>query len=337
VHRHGVLAVHGAETVGAGVAAADDDDVLAGRRDGRGCVGWVSDPAVAPVQVVHREVHAVELAAGHRQVARHARADRQHDRVERPAQLVDGDVAADVDAAAQLDALGEQLLHAPLDDALLDLEVRHAEAAEAARGLVTLEQHDVVARTSQLLRGRHPRGTGADDRDGAAGLDARRLRHDPALAPGAVDDRLLDLLDRDGVALADLEHAGGLARRGAEAAGELGEVVRCVQLPDRVAPAVAVDEVVPVRDQVAERAAVVAKRHAALHAARALLAQLLDRPRDEELVVGAAVIDALARVAVTDARALDAQEAAELAHYAATSSEAGVSASWRASSASTRL
>ena len=53
---------------------------------------------------------------------------------------------------------------------------------------------------------------------------------DPALVPRAVDDRELDLLDRDRVALVDLEHARGLARRRAEPAGELREVVRPVQL-----------------------------------------------------------------------------------------------------------
>ncbi len=68
-----------------------------------------------------------------------------------------------------------------------------------------------------------------------AGLAARRLRHDPALLPGTVDDRVLDLFDRHRVALADLEHARRLARSGAQAAGELGEVVGRVQLDDRVA------------------------------------------------------------------------------------------------------
>ena len=80
-------------------------------------------------------------------------------------------------------------------------------------------------------------------------------------------------------------------------------------------PAVAVDEVVPVGDQVAERAAVVAERHAAVHAARALLAQLLVGRGEHELAV---VVRALARVPLGDAVALDLQEAAELAHQAAT-------------------
>ncbi len=170
-----------------------------------------------------------------------------------------------------------------------------------------------MAGAAQLLRGGHARRAGADDRDRLAGfaLAARRLRRDPALLPGAVDDRVLDLLDRDRVALADLEHARRLARRRAQAAGELGEVVGRVQLRDRVREAVAVDEVVPVGDQVAERAAVVAERHAAVHAARALLAQLRDRAREQELAV---VVDALGRVALGDAVPLDLQEAAELAH-----------------------
>src|SRR5262249_19610181 len=149
-------------------------------------------------------------------------------------------------------------------------EVRHAEADEPTRSLVALDDDDVVPGPRELLRAGHPRRPGADDRDRAAGAAECGLRDDPALLPRPVDDRALDLLDRDGAALAALEHARRLGRGRAEAAGELREVVRAVQLDDRVVEAVAVDEVVPVRDQVAERAAVVAERHAALHAAGGL-------------------------------------------------------------------
>ena len=69
-----------------------------------------------------------------------------------------------------------------------------------------------------------------------------------------------------------VEDARLLARRRAELARELGEVVRRVQPVDGGAPLAAVHEVVPVRDQVAERAARVAERHAAVHAALRLLA-----------------------------------------------------------------
>jgi hypothetical protein len=82
----------------------------------------------------------------------------------------------------------------------------------------------------------------------------------------------------------DAEHAGTLARRRTHAAGELREVVRLVQAVERLAPLAAVDEVIPLRDQVVDRAAGghaadqfpgVAERDAAVHAARALLAEFL--------------------------------------------------------------
>jgi hypothetical protein len=221
------------------------------------------------------------------------------------------DVGADVDPVAELDALGDQLLEPPLDHPLLDLEVRDAETDQAAAGLVALVDGDRVAGAAQLLGGGEPGRAGADHRDGAAGLDLRRLRHDPALVPGAVDDRDLDLLDRDRVALADLQHAGRLARGGAQPAGELREVVGRVQLDDRLAPAVAVDEVVPVRDQVAQRTPVVAERHAALHAARALLAQALDGQRSDELLEVRRPLRGVA-LGLLDPR--DLEEAADLAH-----------------------
>jgi hypothetical protein len=56
-----------------------------------------------------------------------------------------------------------------------------------------------------------------------------------------------------------------------------------MQAIDRILPAVAVDEVVPVRDQVAERAALVTERNAAVHAARGLLVQGLRRQRRHDL------------------------------------------------------
>src|SRR3954462_9266130 len=103
-----------------------------------------------------------------------------------------------------------------------------------------------------------------------------------------------------------------------------------MQLADRVLPAVAEHEVVPVRDQVAQRAPVVAERHAALHAACALLLELGHALGNEELPQ---VLHALARGAVGDVAALDPGEPPELAHSAGTSFEEEDSA---ACSASTR-
>jgi hypothetical protein len=82
---------------------------------------------------------------------------------------------------------------------------------------------------------------------------------------------MIDVLDRHRI-LVDAQYARGLARCRAEPTGELGEVVRRVQTLDRGVPVVAVHQVVPLRDDVAQRAALVAERDAAVHAPRGLLA-----------------------------------------------------------------
>ena len=254
-----------------------------------------------------------EVAARNRQVARDARAGRDHDRVESP-QLVGRDVPAHIGAEPEHDTLVRQLLHAALDDPLLDLEIGNAEPHQAAARLVALEHRHGVACAAKLLSAGHPGRPGADHGDRMPGLADRRSRPDPALFPGAVHDRELDLLDRHRLALTDLEHARRLARSGAEATGEVREVVRAVKLLDRGLPAAAEDRVVPVRDQVVHRAAVVAERHAALHAAGALLGQLRVGERVHELVV---VEHPLRGHALRVLDPAQLEERAELAHQTA--------------------
>ena len=67
-------------------------------------------------------------------------------------------------------------------------------------------------------------------------------------------------------------------------------------------------------------ATVVAEGHAAVHASRALLAQLCHRPGQQELAI---VVRALARVPLRDPVAFDLQEGAELAHQKPPSAESG--------------
>ncbi len=75
----------GPEAVGAGVAAADDNDALAAGIDGRGLEHPLEDE-VGGLEVVHGEVHAAKLTAGHLEVAWACRAGRQHHGVELVAQ-----------------------------------------------------------------------------------------------------------------------------------------------------------------------------------------------------------------------------------------------------------
>ena len=99
------------------------------------------------------------------------------------AQLLDGDVAADVDAEAELDALGRELLDPALDDPLLDLEVRNAEADEPAACLVALEHGHRVPGARELLRARHARRPGADHGDRPSGLATAAAAARPSPRP----------------------------------------------------------------------------------------------------------------------------------------------------------
>src|SRR5699024_5082722 len=74
--------------------------------------------------------------------------------------------------------------------------------------------------------------------------------------------------------IVDAQYAGAFARGGAQAAGKFGEIVRGVQAVIGFAPAVLVHQVVPLRDDIAQGATLVAERNAAVHAAGGLLFNL---------------------------------------------------------------
>ena len=259
----------GAHAVGTGVAAADDDDVLALGGDRRGDVVALLH-LVGERQVLHRLVDAVQFAAGDGQVAGGGGAGGDDHGVVAAAQRVGGHVAADLHAGAELGALRAHLLYAAVDVPLLHLELGDAVPQEAPDTVGALVDGDGVPGAGELLGGGEPGRARADHGDGLAGEALGGLREDGAALPRLVDDRDFDVLDGDG-RLVDAEHARRLAGGGAEAAGELREVVGRVQPLAGGLPVLAVGVVVPLGDEVPERAAVVTERDAAVHAPRRLL------------------------------------------------------------------
>ena len=135
-----------------------------------------------------------------------------------------------------------------------------------------------MTRAVQLLGRREPGRAGTDDRHLFPRADQRRPGHHPAFGEPFVDDRHFDRLDGDGIVV-DAQHARPFARRRAQPSGELGEIVRRVQPFEGGLPVVAIDEIVPVGNQVAQRASLMTERNAAVHASRALLLQLFLRVR----------------------------------------------------------
>ena len=265
----------GAEAVGAGVAATDDHGVLAGGADRRLAEVALLHP-VRTGQVLHRLVDAGQVASRHREVAPRGGPAGEHDGVDRRQQHLDVDGVADAGVGAELGAFGFHLGEAPLEMVLLHLELGDPVAQQPTDAVGALEHDDVVAGAGELLGGGETGRPRADDGDPLTGLHAGHLGDDPALVPGPVDDLDLDLLDRHGVGV-DAEHARRFTRCRAEAAGELGEVVGGVQAVDGVAPVAAVHHVVPVGDEVAQRAPVVAERDAAVHAASRLRRHPVER------------------------------------------------------------
>ena len=217
---------------------------------------------------------ATQFSPGHVQVTRPLGATGEQDGVELFAQVFHRHVAAHMRIRQELNALGRHLLHASVDEVLLHFKIRNAVTQQASDAVVLFEQGDPVAGARQLLRRRKPRGTRADYRHALAGPRCRRLGVNPALVEGVIDDGFLDLLDGYR-GFVDAEHARGLARGGADAAGELGKIVGGVQHADGFAPVAAVNQIIPIGNDVVQRAAGVAEGHAAIHAACALFADFL--------------------------------------------------------------
>ena len=228
----------------------------------------------------HGELNAVQVPSGNGQVPGHGGTGGKQHRV-----VLLGQGAA-VDAAVL--AVGNRRIGAELDPflahegqpplhhfRLVELHVGNAVHQQATDPVGSFIDRHLVSGAIQLLGGSKAGRAGTDNGDALAGARGGRLRPHPAFREAPVDDRHFDVLDGDR-RIGDAEHAGAFAGRRADPAGELGEVVGLVQPIQRLAPMASIDEIVPLGNQVVDRAAVVglAKRDAAVHAAGALLGQV---------------------------------------------------------------
>ena len=321
-HRQRALADRGADAVGAGVAAADDDDVLAGSEDGLvGGRRFAGHTAVLLRQELHGEMDALELAAGHRQVVRLFGAAGEHDGVMLGDELVDRKVDADIGAVMEDDAFGLHLHDAAVDVDLLHLEVGNAVAHQPA-GLGVFLEH-------MYSSGR--RGRAAARRRARQGLSRRRrpsCRSSPpagsglrpcAMARSAIAHSI-DLMVTgfsSMLSVQDASHGAGQTRP--VTSGKL--LVEC-RLRAASSQLPRIDEVVPVRDLVVDRAArraggeragALAIGHAAIHAARRLGAIVVLLQRQDEFVPMA---DALGDRLVVTVVAFVVEKTGDLAHCA---------------------
>ena len=196
-----------------------------------------------------------------------------------------------MDAVVEGDALGLHLRDAAVDDVLLHLEVGDAVAQQAAGLGVLLEEVHVVAGARELLRAGH-----------AAGPSRSRRPACRSCAPatsGAIQPfcQALSTIAHSIVLMVTGVSSRFSVQDASQGAGQTRPVnsgkllVEC-RLRERLLPVAEIDEVVPVGDLVVHRAAGVAVRNAAIHAARGLVARAVLAERDHEL---AEVADAIRR------------------------------------------
>ena len=235
----------------------------------------------------------------------------QHHRVEALGDALDRHADADMGAVVEHDAFGFHLRDAPVDVMLLHLEVGNAVGEQAAG----------ARRASRTGAPRGRRARAAARRPGRPGPEPITATFLPVLRAGGSGTIQPSSQPRSTIAhsivlmvtgrLDQVERAGRLARRRADAAGELREIVGRVQVVERVLPVAAIDEVVPVGDLVVHRAAGVTIRNAAVHAARRLVARRLLRQRDHEFLEMA---DAVGGRRVAPILPVDLEKARDLAH-----------------------
>ena len=313
-HARRALAIAGAHAVAAGIAAADDDYMLA--RGGKTAARRGASLVIAGIALVllgeefHREAHPAHFRAGNFERSRMLRPASQHDRVEILLEAFHRHIDADFGAGAECDAFGFHLHRAAIDQGLFHFEVGNAVTQQSAHPVRLFEHGHRMPGARQLLRAGEACGAGADHRHALARLPGRHLRLDPAFFPAAIDDGAFDAFDRHRL-IGDVERAAGLARGGADTAGKFGEIVRRMKDFQRVLPVAFIDEMVPVRDDIVHRAAIMAVRDAAIHATRGLVFQPFLAVRNHEFAI---MLQPLFGIVIAAILALDFEKACLFTH-----------------------
>ena len=281
-------------TVVASVAAANDQHVFTGCIDGPAVSKTRVQQALGHAgQVVHRKVYALGVPAGHVQVPGLFCAAAQHHGIKICQQLLGGHCTAHIHAGAEHHTLGLHQLDPALNDCLVQLHVGDAVHQKAAHAVGTLKHRNGVAALVQVLCHRKPRRAAAHHGNAFAGAGRRRGGSQPVLGVGCLNDGVLVFAHGDAVAGHIPAGAGGLAQGGAHPAGKLREAVGGHQAVERKLPLAVVHQIVPLRDEVVQRAAgghaadhhaCLTEGHAAVHAAGGLRLLLLPREPDVELV-----------------------------------------------------
>src|SRR5699024_8726533 len=177
------------------------------------------------------------------------------------------------DAGAEFGALSAHLVQAAVDPLLFHFVFGHAVAHESAEAVVAFIDGNGVTGAGELLCSGKTSGARADDSHAHPGIQTWFNRCGPAFGKSAFHNGKFHVFNGYSV-IVDAQYAGAFARGGAQAAGKFGEIIRGVQAVIGFAPAVMAHQGIPLRNDIAQGAALVAKRHAEVHASASLLFNL---------------------------------------------------------------
>ncbi len=225
--------------------------------------------------------HAAEMCARRFDLARFVNAGGDEKRVVLRAQFLQRGIAAHFEIELENNAAVFEALHAPRDDILLQLEIRNAIDQQAARAIMPVINRHAIAFAAQFFRRRKPRGPRADN---AHMLRARAQRlqwFHPAALPRRIAQIFFHSTNGDGAVARLLDDAIAFAEPvlRADAPANLRHVVGGLRKLISLFDAAFGGQLQPVGNVVLKRAMHLAKRHAALRAARGLgrgfLAQII--------------------------------------------------------------
>ena len=249
------LPYSGCYTVGAGIAAADDDNVFPFGGDRFFILELAVQKAFRnAVQIVLGKVDALQLAAWDRQIARYGTACAEGDRVELFEQHFRRNFVPDFAVQLKFDTGGFQQLDAPFNQLFIQFHIGYAVHQKSAGAVGPFVDSDAVAGLIELVGTGQPGRTTADDGNFFAAADRWEVGFDVTFCKGCFDDILFKITDADRTA-GQAGAAGSFAGSGTDVRGEFREIIGFIQAGIGKMVQSLINEVVEFRHQVMQRTA----------------------------------------------------------------------------------
>ena len=172
-----------------------------------------------------------------------------------------------------------------------------------------------MASAGQLLSRSEASGAGANDCDAFFRFVWRYLRLYPTHLPALVNNRAFNRFDSDWL-IGQIQRTGRLTRGRTNSAGEFGKVIRAMEDFDGFAPVALVNQIVPVRNDVVDRASVMAIRDTTIHATRPLFLEFVFGQGNNEFLV---ILDPVSDQAIASILTRNFHETGRFAHLLLTS------------------